>query len=291
MLNERGHLMGDLTISRLGDERFWVTGSYYLQEWHQRWFTRHLPTDGSVQITNLCDSWCGFSLSGPASRAIMQKLVDIDLSHSAVPFLSIRETKVAGTDAVVGRISLTGELGYEVTVPASQQRALLAALREAGEPLGMRLIGDRAIDSLRLEKGYGIWSAEFTQAYTPAMSGLDRFVAFDKPDFIGRDAALDARLDEPERRLALLAIDSQDADASGDEGVWLDGKLVGFTTSGAYGHHVGQSLALAYVDSALVEAAVTGAAPDVTVDIVGEPCRARILAQPPFDPSASRLRS
>ncbi len=160
MLNHRGHLMGDLTVSRLGDERFWVIGSYYLQEWHQRWFAEHLPTDGSVRITNLCDDWCGFSLSGPASREILKQLVDIDLSHPAVPFLSIREAKVAGTDAVVGRISLTGELGYEVTVPASQQRALLAALREVGEPLGMRLIGDRAIDSLRLEKGYGIWSAE-----------------------------------------------------------------------------------------------------------------------------------
>ena len=102
---------------------------------------------------------------------------------------------------MLGRISLTGELGYEITVPAAQQRALLAALREVGEPLGMRLIGDRAIDSLRLEKGYGIWSTEFTQAYTPAMSGLDRFVDFDKPDFIGREAALAAR-ESPTRSVA-----------------------------------------------------------------------------------------
>jgi dimethylglycine dehydrogenase len=221
----------------------------------------------------------------------MQQLVDIDLSHAAVPFLSVRETTVAGTEAVLGRISLTGELGYELTVPASQQRALLAALREAGEPLGMRLIGDRAIDSLRLEKAYGIWSAEFTQAYTPAMSGLDRFVAFDKPDFIGRDAALAARTATSDRRLALLAIDAGDADASGDEGVWLDGDLVGFTTSGAYGHHVGKSLALAYVDSPLVDAARTPNAPNLTVDIVGEPRPARILPEPPYDPSGSRLRS
>lgn len=291
MLNSRGHLMGDLTVGRLDDERFWVTGSYYLQEWHQRWFAEHLPIDGSVQITNLCDDWCGFSLSGPKSREIMQHVVDIDLSHPAVPFLSIREAKVAGTDAVVGRISLTGELGYEVTVPASQQRALLAALREAGEPLGMRLIGDRAIDSLRLEKSYGIWSAEFTQAYTPAMSGLDHFVAFDKEGFVGRDAVLAARDACPDRRLTLLSIDADDADASGDEGVWLDGKLAGFTTSGAYGHHVGQSLALAYVDSALVEIAGGGATVALTVDVVGEPRPARILAEPPYDPTGSRLRS
>ena len=100
MLNQRGHLMGDLTVSRLADDRFWVTGSYYLQEWHQRWFAEHLPADGSVQITNLCDDWCGFSLSGPKSREILQQLVDIDLSHASVPFLSVREATVAGTDAV-----------------------------------------------------------------------------------------------------------------------------------------------------------------------------------------------
>lgn len=291
MLNHRGHLMGDLTVSRLGGERFWITGSYYLQEWHQRWFADHLPTDGTVQITNLCDDWCGFSLSGPRSREILQPLVDLDLSHAAVPFLSVREAQVAGAAAVLGRISLTGELGYEVTVPAAQQRALLAALREAGEPLGMRLIGDRAIDSLRLEKAYGIWSAEFTQAYTPAMSGLDRFVAFDKPAFIGREAVVAARATTPERRLALLAVDALDADASGDEGVWHEGELVGFTTSGAYGHHVRQSLVLAYVDSALVDAAGAPSAAELTVDVVGEPRPAHVLVEPPYDPTGSRLRS
>ncbi len=291
MLNARGHLMGDLTVSRLAEERFWITGSYYLQEWHQRWFAEHLPSDGSVHLANLCDDWCGFSLSGPSSRDILAQLVAIDLDHASVPFLSVREATVAGTDAVLGRISLTGELGYEITVPAAQQRALLAALREVGEPLGMRLIGDRAIDSLRLEKGYGIWSTEFTQAYTPAMSGLDRFVDFDKPDFIGRGAVLAARESEPARRLALLAIDSSDADASGDEGIWREGRLVGFTTSGAYGHHVGASLALGYVDTQLVDATSAGTGTDLVVDVVGEPRPARILPVPPFDPTGARLRS
>lgn len=291
MLNHQGHLMGDLTISRLADDRFWITGSYYLQEWHGRWFADHLPDDGSVTVTSLCDDWCGFSLSGPASRVIMQSLTTLDLSNEAVPFLSIRETEIKGVGkAVIGRISLTGELGYEITVPACEQRALLAALRRVGEPLGMRLIGDRAIDSLRLEKGYGIWSAEFTQAYTPAMSGLDRFVDWNKADFVGRDAVQAAREASPERTLVLLSIDAPDADAAGDEGVWLDGDLVGFTTSGAYGHHVQQSLALAYVDTPLVEQARDGAGPDLVVDIVGDPRAARILVEPPFDPTGSRLR-
>ncbi|HEX5018583.1 MAG TPA: FAD-dependent oxidoreductase, partial [Actinomycetes bacterium] len=292
MLNHRGHLMGDLTVSRLADDRFWITGSYYLQEWHQRWFNDNLPNDGSVRITNLCDDWCGFSLSGPASREIMQKLVDLDLSNDSMPFLSVRTSSVAGIpDAVLGRISLTGELGYEVTVPARHQRALLRALRDVGEPLGMRLIGDRAIDSLRLEKAYGIWSTEFTQAYTPAMSGLDRFVDYGKADFIGREAVLQAKESTPARRLALLDIDATDADAAGDEGVWLNGELVGFTTSGAYGHHVGKSLALAYVDTAQVDDADLGRGPELIVDVVGEPRPARILAEAPYDPRGTNLRS
>jgi dimethylglycine dehydrogenase len=291
MLNHRGHLMGDLTVSRLSDDRFWVTGSYYLQEWHQRWFGDNLPDDGSVSITNLCDDWCGFSLSGPASREILQKMVAIELSNEAASFLSIRETDIDGVGrAVIGRISLTGELGYEITVPAGEQRALLAALREAGEPLGMRLIGDRAIDSLRLEKAYGIWATEYTQAYTPAMSGLDRFVDWSKPEFIGRDAVHTSRSFAPDRTLVLLSIEAPDADAAGDEGVWLDGDLVGFTTSGAYGHHVKQSLALAYVDTPLVETARAGASPQLVVDVVGEPRPARILVEPPYDPSGTRLR-
>ncbi len=156
----------------------------------------------------------------------------------------------------------------------------------------MRLIGDRAIDSLRLEKAYGIWSAEFTQAYTPAMSGLDRFVAYDKPDFIGREAAVEAaRATTPERRLALLAIDALDADASGDEGVWHDGELVGFTTSGAYGHHVRQSLALAYVDSALVDAAGAPNAPEPHRRRRRRTASSTHSGEPPYDPSGSRLRS
>ena len=116
-----------------------------------------------------------------------------DVSGPAIPFLAIRTMPVAGSEAVVGRISLTGELGYEIVVPTDRHLDLLHALQDAGRRHDLRLIGDRAVDCLRLEKGYGIWSAEFRQDVSPAMSGLDRFVAFDKPGFIGRDAALRER--------------------------------------------------------------------------------------------------
>ncbi len=285
MLNPAGNLMGDLTVTRFGDDRFWLVGSYVLQKWHMRWFNDHLPKTG-VRIENLSESWLGFSLSGPESRNILEKLTDEDVSNSALPFLSGQTMNIGMSQAVVMRISLTGELGYEITVPALQQRALWTALSDAGAEFGLRQIGLRALDSLRFEKAYGSWSTEFTQSYTPAMSGLDRFIMFDKPDFVGRTAALRARESAPTQRLVLLEIDASDADAIGYEPVWADSRRVGFVTSGGYGHHVEMSLALAYIDREIAESDAP-----LTVHVVGEERTARILREPPYDPTGARIRA
>ena len=283
MLGPAGRLMGDLTIARIDEDRFWLTGSYYLQAWHMRWFHQQAPP-ADVAVRNITDDWMGFSVSGPASREIVAKLAREDVANEAFPFLSVRAMTVGSAQAVVGRISLTGELGYELVVPTSQHRALWAELQEAGAGAGLRPIGDRAVDSLRLEKGYGIWSAEFRQENTPGESGLDRFVAFDKQDFVGREAALRERERGPSRRLVLLAVDAADADAAQDDGVWAGDRLVGLATSGAYGHHVGRSLALAYVDRDALDA-------DLTVFVVGEPRATEILPEIPYDPTGTKLRA
>jgi dimethylglycine dehydrogenase len=301
MLGHGGKLMGDLTVSRLAADRFWLIGSYYLQEWHGRWFRDLLPPQG-VEFKNLSDSWTGFALSGPRARDIVQPLVARDLSNTAFPFMSCGEMQIAARTpltAVVARLSLTGEVGYELYVPAASQPALLEALMSTGRALGLRHIGNRALDSLRLEKSYGIWSTEFTQSTTPGMCGLDRHVAFDKGDFIGRDGALHERERPSSRVLVTLAIDATDADASGFEPVKLDDRLVGYTTSGAYGHHVGQSLALAYVDRDVVRdlaaidsgGASHGGAAALTIDVIGETRAARLLTAPVFDPKGVRIRS
>jgi dimethylglycine dehydrogenase len=285
MLAPSGKLMGDLTVARLAPECFWIVGSYYLQEWHLRWFRDHLPATG-VTIENLSESWLGFSLSGPRAREILAQLTRSDVSNRALPFLGCQRMDIGLTQAVVARISLTGELGYEISVPASQQRALWDALLEHGAPAGLQPIGMRAQDSMRLEKGYGVWSLEFTQSYTPAMTGLDQFIAFDKGDFIGRAAALAERDAGPAQRLVLLAIDAGDADVSGFEPVWAASRKVGFVTSGAYGHHVRQSLALAYVESPIAAAPVP-----LAVHVVGERRAARLLKMPPYDPQGFKLRA
>jgi dimethylglycine dehydrogenase len=284
MLSPAGRLMGDLSVSRLDEDRFWLTGSYYLQDWHLRWFRRHLPPDG-IELTNVTDRVMGFSVSGPASRSIMQRLADDDVSNEAFPFMTIRTMELGDARAAVGRISLTGELGYEIVVPTEHHLQLWHALRDAGTDLGLRPIGDRAVDSLRLEKGYGIWSAEFRQDITPGMSGLDRYVAFDKEGFVGAEAARRERDEGAPRRLVLLELDAEDADAAQEDGIWRGERLVGTVTSGAYGHHVEMSLALAHVDRDVVDAA-----DELTVYVMGAARPARILPAPPYDPTGARLR-
>lgn len=283
MLNQNGKLIGDLTISRLAEDRFWIIGSYYLQEWHMRWFNENLPASG-VTIKNLSDDWMGFALSGPNSRKIISQLVSEDMSNTAFPFLSFREMEVAGAKAMIGRISLTGELGYEINVPVTHQRELYEVLMKAGKGLGLVNIGDRALDSLRLEKSYGIWNAEFTQGYTPGMSYLKDFIAFDKGDFIGKEAAFKEKETGVTQTLIALQVNSIDADAPVYAPVKHDGRVVGFVTSSAYGHYVKQSLALAYIDKEFINS-------DLTVDVIGEAKKALVLKEPAYDPKGERMRA
>ncbi len=272
-------------MTRLASDRFWLVGSYQLQQWHWRWFEQHLPATG-VTLENLSESWLGFSLSGPRAREVLARLTSADVSNAALPLFACRQMDVGPTQSVVARLSLTGEMGYEINVPASQQRALWQSLHEAGRDYGLRDIGMRAQDSLRLEKGYGIWSLEYSAACTPAMAGLERFIAFDKGEFIGREAALRERSLGAAQRLVLLAVETANADASGYEPVWHGDRKVGYVTSGGYGYHLNQSLALAYVDSQLLQAATLG----LRVDIIGKPCPARWLPEAPYDPAGLRLR-
>jgi len=281
MLSPKGRLMGDLTVARLAADRFLVVGSAAAQEAHQRWFADHAPA-GGVTLRNRTRELAGFAIAGPRSRELLARLTDEDVSGNAFPFRSIRKIDVGLTSAWVARISYTGELGYEIYAPVDHQRALLTALLAAGEDLGVRLFGGRALNSLRLEKGFGAWLREFAPSYGPVESGMDRFIA-DKPGYIGRDAFLASRDASPPRRLVLLEIDATDADAWHDEPVDAADRTVGFVTSGGYGHTVGRSLALAYVDTDSLEA-------DLNVEILGDRRPARVLPAPPVDPSGSRMR-
>ncbi len=283
MLAPSGRLRGDLTVLDWGGGEFWIMGSYYLREWHMRWFEDR-RVDG-VDIVDISDAAAGFSVSGPKSRDILASLVRDDVSNEAMPFLSARRMDVGLVRARVARISVTGELGYEINCDASQHLSLYNMLLEAGRPFGAAEIGYYALNSLRLEKSFGIWNSEFMQAYTPGMTGLDRWIDWSKGEFVGRDAAFKERQLGSKDKLVTLEIDANDADASGYEPVWSNGKRVGFITSGGFGHFVGKSLAMAFVPASLAE---DGTA--LTCHVVGEEREARVISGSPHDPSGARMR-
>jgi dimethylglycine dehydrogenase len=259
-------------------------GSYYLRQWHMRWFEQHLR--GGVAVRDLCDEVVGFALAGPRSRALLQRLTDQDVSHQALGFMACRALDVGLVRAWVGRLSVVGELGYEIHCRAGEHATLRRALLAAGRDLGVTEFGFAAMNTLRLEKSFGIWSREFTQDYRPGETGMDRWIAFDKPDFLGRAAALAERTAGSPRALATLEVEALDADASGYEPVWQGGRRVGFVTSGGYGHTVGKSLAMAYVDR---ELAAIGT--ELAVHIVGDLRPCRVIAPSPHDPEGKRLRA
>ncbi len=285
MLAASGRLIGDLTTICASPDRFLVFGSGYLQAWHMRWFREHLPASG-VTVRNLSNEWGGIAIFGPRSRELLAAVAGEDVGGAALPFMSARFMDVGLAPALVARLSFTGELGYEIHAPHVYLPSLYDRLRELAPALGIGDAGMYALLSLRIEKGFGIWSREFSRDYTPAESGLARFVAYDKRDFVGRDAALRDRDTEPGRRLVLLEVAARDAEANFLEPVWSGDDRVGFVTSAAYGHTCGMSLAMAYVDAR----AATPETP-LQVTALGERRGCRVLGRAPVDPSGARMRA
>lgn len=284
MLSPSGRLIGDFTISRLGAERFQLIAAYNAQAYHMRWFEQHLPASG-VAIRNVSLERIGFQIAGPNARRLLERVADGDVSASAFPFLSVREMHVGPCPAIVGRVTFTGDLGYEIFVPADYQIALFHALEAAGSDLGLRPFGMRAMMSLRLEKSFGAWLREYKPEYTPMETGMEVFVAYDKEAFIGREAALAEREDPPARKLATLVVEADDADVAGDEPIFRDGEIVGFVTSGGYGHYVQRSIALGFVPRELV-----AEGEKFEIEILGDMRPATVVTQPLLDPEAKRMR-
>lgn len=284
MLNHNGKLIGDFTVARLGDERFYVFGSGPAEDYHMRWFEAHLP-DRGVAIRPLRSEMLGLSIAGPKSRDLLQKLTHDDVSNAAFPFRCFRRMEVGLIPALVGRITFTGGLGYEIWVKTDYQLALYDLLLREGAALGLGHFGGRALNALRLEKSWGTWAREYRPIYGPFEAGLDPFVDLKKNDFIGRDAATRERDQGPKRRLVTLTVDAADADVIGDEPVWHDGKVVGWITSGGYAHHVGKSVALGYVPAELARA--NGG---FEVEIIGDRRKAVLAPRPLFDPDGVQMR-
>lgn len=286
MLSPSGKIVGDFTVSKLAEQEYQLTASYGSQAYHQRWFEQYLPESG-VTLENISNERIGFQIAGPKARDLLQAVTRQDVSHQAFKFMTLRRLQIGTLEAIVQRVSYTGDLGYEIYVPSTHQIALYHILTEAGEAFGLRPFGMRAMMSLRLEKSFGSWLREFKSDYTPLETGLDRFTAYNKKaDFIGKQAALADKAHGATRKLCTFIVEADNTDVVADEPIWINDKVVGFVTSGGYAHFSEKSVAYGFLP---VEEIAEGR--QVQIEILGERRDAVLYTEPLFDPEMSRMRS
>jgi 4-methylaminobutanoate oxidase (formaldehyde-forming) len=279
MLNQRGGVECDFTVTRLAEDRFRIVTGTAFGRHDLAWIRMHAPE--SVQVEDVTSKYACLGLWGPAAREILQPLTTEELSF---PYMRARELAVGSVPCLALRVTYVGELGWELYSPMEYGLRLWDTIWEAGREHGLVAGGYKAIDSLRLEKGYRVWGSDVTPEDTPFEAGVGFAVKLDKGKFIGRDALLAAA--EPERRLACLVLADPRAVALGSEPVRANGELVGRVTSGGYGYTVERSIAYAYLPSA---ATAPGTA--VEVEIFGEWMAGSVAAEPLFDPQGERIRA
>jgi dimethylglycine dehydrogenase len=286
MLKQDGKLIGDFTLANLGRGEWFIAGSGIAERYHMRWFERHLPADGSVRIESLGLKLTGLSLAGPKARDVLSTVTRADVSNTAFPFMAMRKIDIGMAPCLVGRVSYTGDLGYEIWMPPEYQRHVFETLMAAGKEFGIGLFGSRALNALRLEKNYGSWAREYRPIYGPLEAGLDRFIALSKEaDFVGKAAALKEREEGGRLRLRAFIVDADDADVIGDEPILYGGEVRGWVTSGGYAHHAKVSMAMGYVPKEIADE------PEgFEVEFLGKRHAARLQPVPLFDANQERMR-
>lgn len=284
MLDDGGRVIGDFTMANLGDEGFHVLGSGAAENYHMRWFRRQLK-GRDADVVPLGLDRVGLAVSGPDSRRLLAGVADDPRAIEELRFFGVTRAAIRGASVLVGRISFTGELGYELWMGPGDQAAVFDAVMAAGEPLGIRAYGARALQSLRIEKGYGSWATEYRPIYSPVEAGLGRLIDCDKGSFIGREAYLGTRGETPRLRLVSVAIEGTEIDAVGDEPLLLGGDAVGWVTSGSYGHHLRRSLALGYIPHDLADPA-----DGLEIEILGKRHPVSVSGAGPYDPEGKRMR-
>ncbi len=281
LLNENGFIESELTVTRLKADHFSVRSAAVAQvydfdqlSWRKK--------DEAVTITDVTDDYGVLVLAGPRSRIVLSAVCKDDLGR----WLTGRMTKIAGVEVRLLRVNYVGELGWEIHCPMTDMPKVYEKLREAGRPHDLQLFGTYAMNSLRMEKSYRGWGSELTSEIDMYEGSMDRFIRESKPDFIGRTASLSKKQRGPRIRLVTIEVDTTDSDCMGNEPVYHDGKLVGLTTSGAFGHAVNKSLAFAYVDPNLAAIGTK-----LEVMIFSEKCKARVIADSVWDPENARLKA
>ena len=288
-LTKRGGIRSEFTITKLGPDEFYVVSAGAAERYDADYLQKHLPADGSVQLSNITMQRGCFVVAGPRSRDLLAKLTDTPLDNAAFPWLTGQVCEVGmATDVYLLRVNFVGSLGWELHFPIEYAHHLFEALFKAGEEFGIGMAGMRAMESLRMEKSYRMWGSDLTRDYTPFEAGLDRFVRLNKGDFVGK-AALEKQLAEgvPHRFVTLEVHGVTDADPLGNEPLFAaDGRMVGRATAGYYGHVLQKSLAIGYIKPEFAEVGT-----ELSIEILGERKRATVVVESPYDPANADLRA
>ncbi len=284
MLSQGGRLIGDFSVSKIDENRYFVLSADIMQRSFMRHFRQFLPRDG-VKLINLSSDYAGLHICGPRAQPLMAKLADRDMDTLNFPFMSAAMVSIGQIPEVITlRVSYTGETGYEMYLPSQHQVKLFELLLKEGREFGIGLVGTRCLMHTRLEKSFPAWGLELSADYTAVEAGVERFVNMNKGDFFGRSAVED--YPPPRYKLITLVVDAGNCAIWGDEAIFLDGQLVGAVTSGGYGPHCEQHIALGYIEHELQTS--TG---QFSVEILGELRDAELCEQPVYDPSGIRMRA
>jgi dimethylglycine dehydrogenase len=287
LLNANGFIESEITVTRLGPEHYYVLSAAVAQlhdldqmNWRKR-------PEEKVTVTDVTDDLGVLVLAGPKSREVLAACTKADLSNGAFRWLTAKEATVAGVKGVrLLRMNYVGELGWELHVPMASMPKVFDALMAAGKPHGIRLFGTYAMNSLRMEKAYRGWGSELTNEIGMSEASMERFIRLDKEDFIGKQASLAMKQRGDRMKLVYMEVDNTDSDCMGNEPVYHGDRVVGVTTSGAFGHTVNKSLAFAYVDPAM-----TAPGSEFEVLVFNERRKARIIPESVLDPENARPRS
>jgi len=286
MPNKHGGIECDLTVTRLAADRFQIITGTAFGNHDLSWIRSQMPTDGSVYVNDITSSRCCIGVWGPRVRDLMQQVSEDDFSNEAFPYLTAQNVTIGDIPVLALRVTYVGELGWEIYAPVEYGLKLWDTLWEAGQPLGMLAAGYRAIESLRLEKGYRYWSADIHSEYNPYEAGLGFAVKLQKGDFLGREALERIKAHGVTRKLCCLVLDDPAAVALGGEPL-LDGEQVlGFVTSAGYGYTVRQSIVYGYLP---VEYAVPGTR--VELQLFGVLYKATVMKEPLYDPKNEKIKA
>lgn len=285
MLTPTGKIWSEATIAHLDPDRFLLCGPTLADLRDYDWMGSHLPKDGSAELTRGSTRDATLMIMGPESRALLSRLTDSNLSAEAMPWMSVAEIDIGGIGCTAMRVSYVGELGWELHLDSQHLARLYAEICQIGKQFGLADFGSYALNCMRIEKAYHGWGADFGTEYTMFDAGLEKFVAFDKPDFIGRDAVLRQRQSAPEWRFVRLLVANPEADPLPGNPILAQGNRIGYVTSGGYGFRIGKTLALGYI-----AAAAEPIDAPLEIEILGSRCDAMLVETAFYDPENRRCR-